>query len=476
MSVSAIWMLLTGPASDGAAVPLTVEIGQGTHGIGLRRVDMPGASTDVVASAERGATLAAEILYREQYLHHHLVLRYAAETDLFNVHGRSADLAFALTLAKTVRTAQSPDDEAPPVMAATGVLDENGRVQKVEGFAAKLALALTRLPPRGLFVFPADNKDDLPADAEAMASSRGVVLAPVAHLEDAMRRLGYAVFRRDPQEFHLWQDLSREAGQWFRGERAPIPPGPQLEAARALYDRNASDWSAGDQQVGSYIRASLKQRDRRHLLAGLAAGIPAVALAGFGVREVYAYVDSLHRTRITFADVSVSAPDYRVAAGPALRRFGVSILAREPDSSALLIVSNVGLYRGQAVDAITAQNFLTQMAASAAAPISYTLGFARPVRAARLLRAPLWAATKSGVTHPAWRATALDAAGKKLAETGEALLGSYTTVPEKWFDLTPKDGRMIAALRVTSDFRDEKGKPFAGFEAALIQEIQLIHS
>mgnify|MGYP001545036770 CR=1 FL=1 len=256
----------------------------------------------------------------------------------------------------------------------------------------------------------------------------------------------------------------------------PIPPGPQLEAARALYDRNASDWSAGDQHVGAYIRASLKQRDRRRLLGGLAAGIPAVALAGFGVREIYAYVDSLHRTRITFADISVSAPDYRIAAGPALRRFGVSIVAREPDNSALLIINNAGIYQGQAVDAMTEQNFLTQIANPPAAPISYTLGFARPAHVVRLLRAPLWAATKSGVTHPAWRATALDAAGKNLAESGEALFGSYTEVPEKWFDLTPRDARMIAALRVTSDFRDERGTPFAGFQSALLQEIQLVHA
>jgi len=62
-----------------------------------------------------------------------------------------------------------------------------------------------------------------------------------------------------------------------------------------------------------------------------------------------------------------------------------------------------------------------------------------------------------------------------LAADGEGLLGSYTTVAEKWFDLVPKRG-MAAALRITSDFRNDAGKPFAGFQAALIQEIQLVHA
>jgi len=41
--------------------------------------------------------------------------------------------------------------------------------------------------------------------------------------------------------------------------------------------------------------------------------------------------------------------------------------------------------------------------------------------------------------------------------------------------MIPKTGGMVAALRITSDFRNDAGKPFAGFQAALIQEIQLVH-
>jgi hypothetical protein len=469
-------MLLTVPGSDGITVPLTAEIGEGTHGIGLRRVDMPGASADLTASAETGAAGAAQILYREQFLHRHLVVRYRAERELFNVHGRSADLAFALALAASVKATQGGEDGPPRILAATGTLDDSGRVQKVDGIAAKLALALAHLPPQSVFVFPEACAGDLPPDAQSRAAAREIALGPVAHLEDAMRLLGLAVFRRNEDEFRQWQELSREAEQWSRGERVLIPAGPQLNAAAALYARRAADWSAGDAQILFYIRASLRQRDRRRILAGLALGVPALAATGFAARAAYDYVASLHRTRIPFDNVSVPGPDYQIAAGPYLRRFGVAIDARMPDSSAVLIASNIGLYRGEAVDAMIAQNFLTQMNDPPTAPLGYTLVFARPAKSVRLLRAPLWAATKSGVTHPAWRTTALDAAGNVLAADGEGLLGSYTTVAEKWFDLVPAPGQMIAALRMTSDFRSDAGRPFAGFQAALIQELQLLHT
>ena len=358
MSAPAIWMLLTAPAADGIAIALTAEIGEGTHGIGLRRVDMPGASADLTASAETGAAGAAQILYREQFLRRHLVVRYRAERELFNVHGRSADLAFALALAASVKATQEGEDGPPRILAATGTLDDTGRVQKVDGIAAKLALALAHLPPQSVFVFPEALRGRSSRRRAVPRGCRGDRARPhVAHLEDAMRLLGLAVFRRNEDEFRQWQELSREAEQWSRGERVLIPAGPQLRAADALYARRAADWSAGDVQILSYIRASLGQRDRRRVLASLAVGVPALAASGFAVRSTYDYVASLHRTRIPFDNVSVPGPDYQIAAGPYLRRFGVAIDARMPDSSAVLIASNIGLYRGEAVDAMTAQEF-----------------------------------------------------------------------------------------------------------------------
>jgi hypothetical protein len=476
MNATAVWMLLTATGADGVAAPLAAEIGEGTPGIGLRRIELSDASDDLTMSAQIGADRASEILYREQYLRRHLVARYSASAELFNIHGRSADLAFALALAAAVKAAHGLGGEASPILAVTGTLDDTGNVQRIDGIATKLALALSRLPPQSVFVFPRDNESDLPADANARAASAHITLAPVAQLEEAFRLLGLPVIRRNEDEFRLWQDLSREAEQWSRGERALIPTGPQLEAARLLYARHAADWNPSGSSIVHYIEASLRKRDRRRVLAGLALGVPGVVAAGFAGRSIYDYIDGLHRTRITFEGISVPGPDYTIAADPYLRRHGVIVAAREPESSAVVIASNIGLYRGQAVDSVTAQNFLTQIIEPASAPLAYTLAFARPAKSVRLLRTSLWAATQSGVTHPSWRATALDKTGNVLAADGEAMFGSYTLVPEKWFDLMPANGVPIAAVRIASDFRSKNGRPFAGFEAALIQEIQLIHS
>ena len=474
MTACAIWMLLTQPGTSGVAVQLTAEIGEGTRGIGLRRADMRDASADLEESAETGATRAAEILYREKYLQHHLIVRYAAEAELFNVHGRSADLAFALALASSVQAAHGLDGEAPPAIAATGTLDEDGHVGKIEGVAAKLALALAQLPPKGVFVFPQENESDLPAEAVARASERGIALVPVTQLEDALRQLGLAVFRRDGAEFRLWQDLSREAEQWSRSERGLMPAGPQLEAARALYARHDGGWSVGDERILSYIRASLRQRDRRRVVMGLAAGVPLVAAAGFAARALYDYVDGLHRTRIAFGDIPVPGPDYQIAAAPYLRRYGISIAARDPAVTQVIIMSNSGYYQGMAVDPTSSEHFLTAQASPLAAPISYTLRFARAVREVRLLRAALWAATPSGVTHPSWTAKAFNASGSEAAQGGEGLLRSFDTIAASWVTLASSDGKLIQSVTITSDCRNERGRPFAGSQAALIQEMQLL--
>jgi hypothetical protein len=282
---------------------------------------------------------------------------------------------------------------------------------------------------------------------------------------------------RDEHDVSLWLDLIRESGQWARGERALIPSGPQLEAAQSLYKRRAADWTASDAPVVDYVRASLFQRTRRCTVAAIALGVPAVAAAGFGINGLRSYLEGLHLTRITFQDVSVPAPDFRIAASPYLRRFGVSISARSPENSSVVIRSNIGLYGGDAADPTSSsEHLLTQENDPLVAPIGFTLSFDRPFKVVNLLRAALWAATKKGgVTHPAWHAYALDDAGLEVASGGETLLASYETVPAKWHVLQPADGKTIARLRIESDCRNAAGVPFAGFQAMLIQEIQLVH-
>src|SRR5208282_303185 len=117
---------------------------------------------------------------------------------------------------------------------------------------------------------------------------------------------------------------------------------------------------------------------------------------------------------------------------PYLKRYGISIAAFDPPRAAVIIMSNIGYYRGMAIDPISSEHFLTAESDPVAAPISYTLHFDHPANEVRLLRAALWAASPSGVTHPAWTALAVDGEGQELARGGEALLRSFKTIPANW--------------------------------------------
>ncbi len=274
-------------------------------------------------------------------------------------------------------------------------------------------------------------------------------------------------------EIGLWLDLSRESRQWLRGERTLIPTGPQLQAATALDERWRQLWTARDQPTLDYIRRSTRQVSRRRMLARIALGVPASLAALYGAKTSYDAIASRYRTRIEFKGVSVP-PGAQIAADAYLHHHGIAVSARFPADSSLVIVDSLGLYHGRAVDSSSFGRVLTQQIDGTVAPISFTLTFEEPPIRVRLCRAGLFPATGSGVTHPAWTAVALDAAGQPVASVAEPLLSAYHDIPAASYLL--RDGRRhIRSLRVTSDYRDAQGVPFAGFHAVLIREIDLFH-
>jgi hypothetical protein len=93
----------------------------------------------------------------------------------------------------------------------------------------------------------------------------------------------------------------------------------------------------------------------------------------------------------------------------------------------------------------------------------YTLTFDRPVRMVRVVRAGLIAGV-SGITHPAWTATAVDANGDAVARTGEELIASYSPVPPQSFDLM--GSAPIKAVTVTGN-----NYKFAAFSNVVVQLI-----
>jgi hypothetical protein len=81
-------------------------------------------------------------------------------------------------------------------------------------------------------------------------------------------------------------------------------------------------------------------------------------------------------------------------------------------------------------------------------------------------------ASKSGVTHPAWSAHALDVAGRELSSQGESITSSFHNVPPHHYLLRAPGLDGIVAVRFDSDPR-LNGVPFAGFSAILIEQLTL---
>jgi TIR domain len=177
-------------------------------------------------------------------------------------------------------------------------------------------------------------------------------------------------------------------------------------------------------------------------------------------------------TVVEFSTISVGKD--AVAARPYLNKYGISVDNMVPQGSEIVLVNNRGLYEGSGVMPSTSQIFLTQTA-TGNVPASYTLTFSKPVERMSFTRPALFAATSSGVTHPAWRAVALGSNGEELASQSETLLRKMKnpgddTVPARTFVLESVTFQGIASVRFDSDPR-LNGKPFAAFSALLIERL-----
>ncbi len=365
---------------------------------------------------------------------------------------------------------------------------------------AQLPLLLWRLATAGSIDVSAFAADHPMAHLIAACQSRRLLArdgaeARAAHealLRHWTRASKYLAAQRD--EIDLWRDLRREAAQWRAGQRSPMPGGPQLTAAIALIGRH--DVEA---DIDAYVAASRRQRDRRRLLIGAAASTAATAGVGWAGMAGWRAWRRSHETRIDFADLSVPGPDYIVAAEPYLNRLGVSVKTRDPETARVVIRNNLGLYSGRAADPQVGQNFLTEEVDANTAPISFTLAFLAPPRRVELMRAALWAATESGVTHPFWSMEALDRDGRPIDKQSETLLRGLIdptsanrmiliddyarpvatiegrVIPAKIFSVGGGAAPDIAALRIGSDYR-LGGRPFAATHAVLINELTLYYN
>ena len=157
---------------------------------------------------------------------------------------------------------------------------------------------------------------------------------------------------------------------------------------------------------------------------------------------------------------SISAGANCTDATTYLAQFGITLSGITPGST-VGIVNSAATYNGQATQAASMPNVLTQCG-SAGQALSYTMNF--PVALDHLtFTRPLLLTGPSGITHPQWSAHALDAIGHELATVGEALISSFSDVPAQIFTL---NGPGIRAIRF-----DSNAFNFAAFAAVLIDDV-----
>jgi hypothetical protein len=175
---------------------------------------------------------------------------------------------------------------------------------------------------------------------------------------------------------------------------------------------------------------------------------------------------------VDFAHVEThKAPGMTVAAHPELRKYRIFVDHLVPKGSELVLINNRAVYQGDAVQPTTSQNLLTQIG-TGNVPASFTLRFSKPLDGVTFTRPALYPATNSGITHPAWSAHALDAAGRELSAQRESIIRSFEDVPSRSYTLTAPGFDGIVALRFDSDPRLD-GRPFAAFSAILIERLTL---
>lgn len=109
--------------------------------------------------------------------------------------GQSGGLAFALAVATALKKKQTPADMPKiPDIAATGVIDTDGKILKVGGLETKLEAAAQTLNENAYLLYPAQNRYKIPEHLETILKQRNIH----AHAVDDLSQVLDLFFLRSP--------------------------------------------------------------------------------------------------------------------------------------------------------------------------------------------------------------------------------------------------------------------------------------
>ena len=249
----------------------------------------------------------------------------------------------------------------------------------------------------------------------------------------------------------------------FAGDNSPF--------AKAL-TRRIREPGLAVQDLGLHVRFDVLQATRN-----FGSQSPHVST---NIKPAKLYLGAPNLRRVDFsAGERGKPPSYTVIAEPELRKgatgIAITVEDRRPAGSRVVFVNNKGVYEGRSIEPTVSDNFLTQID-TGNVPAEFTLTFSRPLKSFTFLLPKVFPASSSGITFPAWQATALSARGEVLATTSQGLLRHLPqmgdNVPSRTYKLTAPAFDGIAAVRFASD-PNLNGKPFAAFSTLLIEQITL---
>jgi len=215
-----VWMLLA-TETDATVHPVGLELYRGVsaQAIKVGLTNKFPADSDIRASSKVGAQLAYDLLWAEAYERASQRVSFTIsrldELHLGNVNieGRSADLAFALSLIHEVLGG----DVLPP-LAATGRLGEKGEVYAVGKTYQKIVAALATLPANSVIVYPAETSEQLPESMHIDAAEKSIRLLAVNRLDEAASELGMQINNIHlASPFRGLQPFEYEHGNMFYG-------------------------------------------------------------------------------------------------------------------------------------------------------------------------------------------------------------------------------------------------------------------
>ena len=151
---------------------------------------------DLLGSAKKGGGCGYALLQSEGYLRCEAAFRFQFEKKhqdsnvLQNVNDSNGDLLFGLAIVTAVKS----DLDYPP-FAATGILNDDGQVLKIEGLRAKInaALDIPALCKKGLLFYPLENDGEIDDELRHRADRAQLCLVPVNRLDEAVERLGIPI-------------------------------------------------------------------------------------------------------------------------------------------------------------------------------------------------------------------------------------------------------------------------------------------